>query len=272
MEFNVASDPYSVGIVTIATNQYLEYWREMALSVERNLFPDQEVVMHVFTDRVVDAKSMALQFSRVTVNVVEIDQLKWPEATLLRYEVFDAHRDFLQQDVIMHLDADMLVVDKVGPELWPFNWPGGIALVQHPGYRRPKGRNLALLYIRNPRMLVIDLLTTARLGGIGSWEIESSSCAFIPRRLRRRYFCGGTWMGMREPFLAMVHELAQRVRADLDNGIIATWHDESHLNWFAAQNETGILGSEHCYAPNFPNLADLRPRIVAVDKGDERTR
>lgn len=79
-------------------------------------------------------------------------------------------------------------------------------------------------------------------------------------------------MGRREPFLFMIHELAQRVRADLDEGIIATWHDESHINWFSVQNETGILGSEYCYAPSFANLADLLPRIVAVDKGNERTR
>lgn len=262
----------SVGVVTVATNRYIDYWFEMALSAERYLFLGHNVVLHVFTDRVAEVKLMALQFSRITINVLEIDQLKWPEATLLRYEIFDLHRDFLQQDVLMHLDADMLVVENVGPELQPLNWPGGIALVQHPGYRRPTGRQLASLYGHNPRKLVSDVVTTVRLGGIGNWEVDPASRAFVPRSHRKRYSCGGTWMGLREPFLSMIRELAQRVRADLDEGIIAKWHDESHLNWFAAENETGILGSEYCYAAGLPNLVDLRPRILAVDKGNERTR
>jgi len=122
----------SVGVVTVATNRYIDYWFEMALSAERYLFLGHNVVLHVFTDRVAEVKVMASQFSRITVNVLEIDQLKWPEATLLRYEIFDLHRDFLQQGVLMHLDADMLVVDNIDPELQPLIWPGGWHLCNTP--------------------------------------------------------------------------------------------------------------------------------------------
>ena len=262
----------SVGVVTVATNLYLDYWLDMALSAERHLFLGHEVVMHVFTDRVADVTAMKSHFSRVTVNAVKIDKLLWPEATLLRYEIFDAHREFLQQDLLMHLDADMLLVQNVGPELQPLNWPEGTALVQHPGYRRPRGGSLLAFYGKSPGKLIHDLVTIGRFGALGSWETNPSSRAFVPRRQRKDYVCGGTWMGLREPFLFMVHELAERVRKDLNEGTIATWHDESHLNWSATQNRTALLGSMYCYAPNFPNLADLQPRIIAVDKGDERTR
>jgi len=111
-----------------------------------------------------------------------------------------------------------------------------------------------------------------RVGGLGSWETKPESLAFVPRQLRKQYVCGGTWMGRGQELLSMIHELAAHTRTDLDAGRVAVWHDESHLNWFAANNATSILGSEYCYAPGFPNLADLSPRIIAVDKGNDRTR
>jgi histo-blood group ABO system transferase len=272
MKHRVPGFNYSVGVVTVATNRYLDYWLDMALSAERHLFIGHEVVMHVFTDRVAQVNSMKSQFSRISIHAVQVEELVWPEATLLRYEIFDAHREFLKQDVLMHLDADMALVDDVGLEFEPGDWPGGIALVLHPGFRRPNGSSLLALYKRRPRILIQDLVAKTRFGAVGSWETNPSSRAFVSRNLRQRYFCGGTWMGLRDPFLLMIHELAERVRKDLDEGTIATWHDESHLNWFASKNKSAILGSEYCYAPNFPNLADLQPRIIAVEKGDERTR
>jgi len=265
-----APAPPSVGVLTIATNRYLDYWKVMAASADRHLFPGSRLALHVFTDRPDDARATALE--RATVDAIEIDPLGWPDATLLRYEIFDASRDRLLEDVLIHLDADMLVERDVGPELAPDTWRGGIALVRHPGFRRPGLARRAALYATNPRIAASDARATWHVGGIGSWEQDERSRAFVPREARRTYVCGGTWMGQRAPLHAMIHELATRTREDLDEGRIAVWHDESHLNWFASTHDFELLGSDYCFAPGFANLADLTPRIVAVDKGDERTR
>lgn len=266
------SSPLSVGVVTVATNRYIDYWHEMALSADRHLFPGHEVVLHVFTDRPADVRAMAGDFSNIVVNPVTVDSLGWPEATLLRYEVFDAHSKDLEQDLLMHLDADMLVAQDVGPELQPTTWPNGIALVRHPGYRRPSMSRRVSLYISDPRLALGDTYALAKIGAIGSWETDDRSRAFVPRRSRGTYVCGGTWFGLRTAFLSMVHELTVRTRADLDEGVVAVWHDESHLNWFASGHRTAVLGSEYCFAPGFANLMDLTPKIIAVDKADDRTR
>lgn len=79
-------------------------------------------------------------------------------------------------------------------------------------------------------------------------------------------------MGLREPFVDLCAELSRRTRADLDNDIIAVWHDESHLNWYASRHETTLLDSSYCYALGLPGLQDLEPVIIAVDKNDDRTR
>lgn len=262
----------SVGVMTVATNRYIEYWAEMAASADKHLFPGHRLVLHVFTDQVERAHEAAANLTRAEIDVVEIEALRWPEATLLRYEVFDAHREALSEDLLIHLDADMLVTSNTGAELNPSQWRGGIALVRHPGYRRPPVPARLAMYARNPRMAASDARYILRLGGIGSWETDPACRAFVAKSDRRTYVCGGTWMGRREELRALIHELATRTRADLDEGRIAVWHDESHLNWFASRNDVTILGSEYCYAPGFPNLTDLVPIIIAVDKGDERTR
>ncbi|MDO9485520.1 MAG: hypothetical protein Q7K25_05630 [Actinomycetota bacterium] len=262
----------SIGIVTVATNRYLDYWFAMAQSAEQHLFPDNDVVMHVFTDRVDDAQEMSRTLTRVKVDPIAIPAYGWPEATLLRYELFDQHSHRLTEDVLVHLDADMLLVQDVGQELDPSAWVNGIALVRHPGFRRPALAKRAELYLRKPRLAAADARLKVLVGGLGSWESDPESLACVPRELRKQYVCGGTWMGRAQELLAMIHELAEHTRTDLDSGRIALWHDESHLNWFASNNPTSILGSEYCFAPGYPNLTDLRPRIVAVDKGSARTR
>lgn len=262
----------SVGVVTVATNRYLDYWREMAMSAEDHLFVDRAVVMHVFTDRAADVKTMKNDFHRVTINPIAIDPLGWPGATLERYALIDQYSAYLQQDLLVHLDADMRIVVDVGGELDPGDWPGGIALVEHPGYRRPRWSQRVPLYVRRPRLLARDVLSQVRSGAVGMWEQRPESRAYVPRAGRRTYVCGGTWMGLREPFLAMAHELAERTEADKRDAITAVWHDESHLNWYASRYPSAVLASEYCYAPGFANLAGLAPRIIAVDKGDDRTR
>ena len=79
-------------------------------------------------------------------------------------------------------------------------------------------------------------------------------------------------MGLREPLGVMIDELANRTRRDLQRGVVAIWHDESHLNWFASYHAHELLDSEKCYAEGLPNLKDLIPEIIAVEKGGNRTR
>lgn len=244
----------------------------MAMSADEHLFTDRTVVLHVFTDREDEVRGMAGDFNRVTVNPISIEALKWPEATLLRYSLIDEHRSDMDQDLLIHLDADMRIVADIGDDLHPNDWPGGLALVRHPGFWRPNWPHRLSLYARNPRLATQDAILRAQSGSRGAWEQRPESRAYVPRNERRVYVCGGTWMGLRDPFLSMVHELSERTKADLIEGTIAVWHDESHMNWYSSQHPTALLSSEYCFAQGFANLAGLDPKILAVDKGDERTR
>lgn len=264
--------PGSVGVFSVATNIYLDYWLDMAISAASFLRAEAGVTLHVFTDRPSEAAGMAPRVPGVTVVPIGIPPLGWPEATMDRYRLVHEHADQIAGDTLVHVDADMLFVAPVGTELDPDAWLGGMAFVRHPGYFRPAGRQRLALYARSPRTALSDVSLRRKSGGIGTWEDRVQSTAYVQRPARGHYYCGGVWMGRREPLLTMSSELARQVADDHRRGIIAVWHDESHLNSYACRHPHTELGPEYCFVPEYPQLGHIAPRIIAVDKGLRRTR
>ena len=262
----------TVGVVSLATNRYLKYWMAMALSAEEFLFPQSQVTLHVFTDQIDEVRSFESQLSRIRINALPIGSLVWPAAPLQKFQVIVNHFDELDQDILMHLDADMLMTSKVEGDLHPDEWQGGMALVKHPGYRRPSGKAITNLYAKHPSFLAKDAYRKLSEGAIGTWESDRTSTAYVPRHLRKVYVCGATWMGTHDSFRSTCELLAENTKQDERAGHIARWHDESHMNWFAATHDCSILDSEYCYVEGAQNLADLSPKIIAVEKFDDRTR
>ena len=257
----------SLGVLTVATNIYIEYWREMAISFDANCRRSDNVVLHVFTNQIDEVERVKTQLRNVLVVSHEIPNYKWPEATLLRYRIFEEAAEDLSEDLLMHLDADMLINQSPLETILKASKAGQVCLVSHPGYWRPKafiGR--ANFYRQNIVFLLNDIRMTIKIGGLGSWETDEKSLAYVPRRYRRNYVCGGTWFGEREVFLKLVSELSSNVTADLKHNKIAVWHDESHLNLWSAQNSHFTLDPEFCFVSAYPQLQGLTPTITAVDK------
>ena len=244
----------------------------MVQSAEQYLAPGSDLTFYVFTDQSDEARKFGQSLVRSKIVPIDIPSLGWPDATQLRYELFRDSWHQVQEEVVLHLDADMLFVSETNLNPDPAEWQGGIALVRHPGYRRPSLSKLPKLYLGARHMLIWDLKRWLRLGGLGDWEVSKNSLAYVPRKQRQTYVCGGTWMGLREPLGVMIDELANRTRHDLQRGVVAIWHDESHLNWFASYHAHELLDSEKCYVEGLPNLEDLIPEIIAVEKGGNRTR
>jgi hypothetical protein len=255
----------SIGILTVATNKYVEYWKKQAKSISDSRIRDLEVTLHVFTDDTEAVES----FSRdLDVNVVahEIPSLGWPDATLMRYRIITQFSQSIKEDILMHLDADMLLHHELSQLEITREIKNGICLVLHPGYYRPKGLKLVKLYSQHPKTALMDLHLLTSKGGLGLWESRVQSMAYVPRLKRKRYFCGGTWWGYRENILKLCEELARRIESDQERGEMAVWHDESHLNWWAHANEHGFTTPRYCYAFGYPQLEDLTCVIEAVHK------
>jgi histo-blood group ABO system transferase len=257
-----------VGIISIATNSYFSYWLAMVKSAYEKIESPTLIDFYLFTDQV-DLDSKVVEFSdRFRFTFVTIPSYGWPEATIKRYEIMDQHCDLLANRVLLYLDSDMLIRENFIPDLLERVKTNEMVLVLHPGFYRPNGPQLLIFYLRSPRFLVKDFLLKSRVGGLGSWENRIGSTAFVPRKKRTKYVCGGTWFGLNKTFISYVKILRKQVDLDDDNRIMAVWHDESHLNKLATEFKIAVSDPRYCFDPRFSNLRKLPNLIEAVNKNE----
>jgi hypothetical protein len=261
----------TIGVMSVATNLYLDYWKAMVQSAEIVSKIEDQVTFFVFTDNPSEVRNFSQILSNVKVKAFEISPYGWPEATLLRYQVFDSQIDQMDTDLLMHLDADMLFSSNPWSRIKQKLVTEKVCLVLHPGFWRPTGRGRLALYLRYPLLAYKDMRVKIKQGGLGAWESDPKSKAFVSRKLRKEYFCGGTWFGTREAINELITELAQQVSDDLANNYIAIWHDESHINNWATENRHTIENPELCFDETYPQIRNLTPSIIAVRK-IEKTR
>ena len=261
----------SIGVLTVATNLYLNYWKSMVLSADKVTRVQDAVTFFVFTDAPGDAMDFGAKLQNVKVRAFEIAPYSWPDATLLRYQIFSSNIKELNSEILMHLDADMLFVSSPWQRIKTNLEKGNVCLVEHPGFWRPKGIQRLMVYLNNPRIAYRDLRTIISQGAIGAWEKNSNSISYVKRSLRVKYFCGGTWFGFRNSIVDLVESLTSNVQQDSLKMVTAIWHDESHLNKWASTNSFCIENPELCFDETYPHLRKLTPSIVAVRK-IEKTR
>lgn len=182
---------------------------------------------------------------------IERPALGYPRATLMRYEAMDAVSATLARyDHIFYSDADMLFVAPVtGEEILS----EGITATEHPGY----------------------------VGLHGTPETNPRSTAYLPTT--RTYFCGGFNGGTSSAFLQMAKTIRAAVDTDAAHGLMAVWHDESHLNRYLYDYPPArILSPSFCYPQGEYEVGkgngyygqiwhragrqDIVPKLIALDK------
>jgi histo-blood group ABO system transferase len=215
-----------IGILLIATNRYIEFINPLIESINKFFLTDYEKHFFLFTNK--DAPD--------GVKKIHIDHKPWPNMTLYRYNIFAANESLFQDmDYLYYLDADMIVVDKVGNEIL-----GETVGTSHPGF-----------YNRERSCF--------------TYETNSQSMACISANQGKTYYAGGFVGGSREGFMAMCRTIRKWVDKDASNGITAVWHDESHLNkYFMLHPPQVTLTPDYCHH-TYPAW-NLPPKIVAIYK------
>jgi len=253
----------------VATNEYLDLWKSAAKSIEAKAFlSSDELVIYLFTNRPADAAEWAEDnLRRVKLITSEIGAWGWPEATLLRYEFIDQFRGSIKADFLMYLDSDMEIYRDFSEPLRLELGNSRIAVVQHPGFARPRGFSYAREIIENPRLLgpVIKKIKS-RANGLGSWEENQFSSAYVEPQERISYVHGAIWFGWNKDFLKMCEILAMRVREDLNRNHIAIWHDESHLNWYASNYSVKILDNRFSGFQKYKHLRYWPAYVGTIEK------
>ena len=259
----------SIGVLTVATNIYIKYWEDMILSLDQVIDEKQRVVSHLFTDQPELAKQIGFKLRKIHLNIHQVEPYGWPEATLLRYKIFANKSHVLNEDILMHLDADMLVHSDPLPLIITSCLKNDINLVSHPGYWRKDLNILSILEIRDYLRDKPRLISLIRRQPLGAWENNNKSVAYVPKQNRKNYVCGGTWFGNRSEILGLLTKLSDLTDTDISNGIIPTWHDESVLNRWATENSHGLLPPHLSYVDEYEHLKSLARIIQAVTKIDK---
>ena len=91
--------------------------------------------------------------------------------------------------------------------------------------------------------------------GTGAYETDEKSEAYfdVSKELPPIYWQGCFWGGKVPPVLAMIDEIEGRVNRDLENDIVALWHDETHINKYFYEREFDVhtFGVEYAYPQLF---------------------
>jgi len=220
-----------VGLLVMATGKYIQFIEPLINSADQYFCPEDEVTYFIFTDGQ----------PPVRADVIKIHQgrLGWPHDTMMRCRAYlNGYEAWKDMDYVFACDADMLFVDTVGREILSER-----VATQHPGF----------------------------VGKRGTYETRPESTAYIGSRDGRYYFAGGFHGGSAVEFHKLVSTMLRNIEIDLAKGIIAIWHDESHLNRYFVDNPpTKILTPEYCY-PESWNLP-YHKRLLALDKNHAEMR
>lgn len=226
----------NVGLLVVATGRYVEFVEPLWASARAFFLadPPHNVTLFVFTNR--------WRVPRGTVRL-RWPHEPWPKPTLKRYHAFLRHeRRLRRMDYLFYCDADMRFVAPVAAEVL-----GDLVATQHPLFHdAPRAR---FSYERRP---------------------ESTACVKGDEGVR--YFAGGFFGGRTERVLAMARTIRHNVEEDFRRGIVALWHDESHMNrYFVDHPPSVVLTPAYCFPEGRASLP-FEPRLVALEKDKARLR
>lgn len=234
-----------IAICFIGTGKYLDFLPSYYENIEKYFIPNAEKTFLVFTNG---------ELSDTPRNIIPYYQehLEWPYITLKRFEIIKKAKEQIENnDWFVFIDADALVVDEVSEEEF-FDESKSFFGVHHPCH-------------------FLNMSPHNQLPGAFETNPQSKSCVEEDDDLSV-YYQGCLWGGKVPDVLGMIKELECRTNQDLENNVIAVWHDESHLNKFFIENKSRVhtLGPEYAYPEVFENYCTFRPKIVHLTKDNSK--
>lgn len=226
---------YKIGILYMCTGNYKIFWKEFYKSSEKFFLKNHEIHYFVFTD----ANHIYDEENNNRIHKIYQENLGWPNNTLKRFDIFyKAKNDISKVDFLFFFNANLLFLKEVDEKFLPIE--ENILVVKHPGF-----------YNKNNREF--------------SYDRNKKSLAYIEEGKGKYYVAGGLNGGKVEYFLELIEKLSYNIEMDLKNGIIALWHDESHLNkYILGRTDIKVLEPSYLY-PEGWNLP-FEPIILIRDK------
>ena len=112
-------------------------------------------------------------------------------------------------------------------------------------------------------------LVFARDRSVWTYERNPESLAYVPFGSEGPFYYRGCFNGgSSKAFIKMSEELDCRIQQDLSRGVIALWHDESHLNKYFSElsPHPKMLDPGYAYGEQWPCRNLIEPVILMRDK------
>ncbi len=226
----------NIGVCIMATGKYIEFIKPLIESSRKHFCKNHQVTYFVFTNGQLEPAD--------DIVTIYQDRLGWPYDTMMRFQIYLANESLLStQDYIFSCDADTLFVGDVGDEFL-----GQRVAVQHSGFVNASGQ----------------------YNGKGTFDRNPNSKAYVKPNEGRYYISGALYGGTKEEFLKIATTCSHNINEDLSQGIIALWHDESHLNRYFIDNPLTVLLSPLYWCPETWDMPGRK--ILALDKNHSEFR
>ncbi len=212
------------------------FWEDFYKSFEEKFLPNTEKRYFVFTDSYEITSS-----EEKRIKVTRIENQPWPLITLLRFETFlRIEEELMKCDYLMFSNANIVCDLEISEEEFLPRNNEKIFVTTHPGYYGKK---------------IIDF----------PYDRNKKSLAYVPWNCGEIYVIGAMFGGTSDGFINLCKKLKSNIEEDLKNNIIATWHDESHLNrYIIGRDDVRILSPEYCYP--YGMKVKYKKKISAVSK------
>jgi hypothetical protein len=229
----------NIAIIFIGTGRYLDYLPAYYENNEKYLFKKSRKQYFVFTDGEIENPPD-------NMSVYSIQHKEWPFITLERFQtILLAEKELKNYDWILFLDADTLTTSRIAEEEVLQNKLIG---VHHPCH-----------YLQMPPHDAFP----------GALETDPRSSAAVSESdVAPFYYQGCLWGGKTNEALEMMRELDRRTKTDYEKGVIAVWHDESHLNKYFIENAKMVhtLSSSYAFPEVFESYCSFEKKIIHLAK------
>lgn len=218
----------------IATNKYLEFLPDLIESIDKFFLKDDIINIIIHTN--LEIKDLYPNEGRIRITPNHITHEAWPFTTLKRFHYFlSVEEVIMESDYSFYIDADSLFIGDVKS-----------TLIEHKG--------------------MIGTIHPCLFNSCGTPERNPASKAFIHSNENNRYFCGGFFGGDSSSFINMSRVISNNIDIDLNNNIIAIWHDESHINRFLLDNPpVMILEPPFAVAESLTDIK-VESKVLFLDK------
>lgn len=204
----------TINVLVLASGErHSAFAKKMIASVEKYFCVGISKKFIIFTDN----PKLFIGFNQSTI--VKIDYLPKPLITLMRFHYFLRVKDLIgDNDLVYYIDSDMEIVKNINIKEIKPDEENQYVVVQHPWAVSEENQ----------------------------WILcqNKESTAFVQNV--KTYYQGCFYGAQKKDFYKLVEECNYNINKDLDNRLIAVWHDESHLNKYLHSKNVKTL--DYSYA------------------------